>query len=77
VSESNIPSELRCTRSHEWVRGLANGLVASNAELALRPELVNDDPYGEGWLIRVEVDPAAGVPVLLTAPEYAQFLAAM
>ncbi len=27
MSESNIPSELRYTRSHEWVRSLANGQV--------------------------------------------------
>jgi glycine cleavage system H protein len=50
--------------------------VAANAELAQRPELLNHDPYGEGWLMRVEVDPAAGAPALLTAAEYAQFLAA-
>jgi glycine cleavage system H protein len=50
--------------------------VAANAELAQRPELLNHDPYGEGWLMRVEVDPAAAASALLTAAEYAQFLAA-
>ena len=55
---------------------VAGRIVAANAELAQRPELLNHDPYGEGWLMRVEVDPAAGAPTLLTAAEYAQFLAA-
>ena len=55
---------------------VAGRIAAANAELAQRPELLNHDPYGEGWLMRVEVDPAAGAPALLTAVEYAQFLAA-
>lgn len=33
-------------------------VVAVNEELFDRPELVNEDPYGDGWLI--EVEPAAG-----------------
>jgi glycine cleavage system H protein len=55
---------------------VAGRIVAANTELAQRPELLNQDPYGGGWLMRVEVDPAAAAPVLLTAAEYAQFLAA-
>jgi glycine cleavage system H protein len=51
-------------------------IAAANAELAQRPELLNHDPYGTGWLMRVEVDAAAAAPALLTAAEYAQFLAA-
>jgi glycine cleavage system H protein len=38
-----------------------------NESLFDRPELVNDDPYGEGWMIEVRVD-AAGE--LLSADEY-------
>jgi glycine cleavage system H protein len=55
---------------------VAGRIVAANAELAQRPELLNQDPYGKGWLMRVEVDPSAGAPALLTAAEYSQFLAA-
>jgi glycine cleavage system H protein len=38
----------------------AGEVIAVNAALADKPELVNDDPYGEGWMIRVRLsDPAA------------------
>jgi glycine cleavage system H protein len=52
-----------------------NGRVAeSNTELTTRPELLNQDPYGAGWLARIEVDAGPGVE-LLSAAEYAQYLA--
>jgi glycine cleavage system H protein len=37
----------------------AGEVIAVNDALADKPELVNDDPYGEGWLIRVRLDDAA------------------
>ena len=49
-------------------------VAAGNDELVQRPELLNSDPYGAGWLMRVEPDASAAVAVLLTAAEYAQFL---
>ena len=37
----------------------AGEVIAVNDRLADKPELVNDDPYGEGWMIRVRLaDPA-------------------
>jgi glycine cleavage system H protein len=51
-------------------------ITASNAELASRPELLNQDPYGAGWLMRVELDPAAKGAELLSAGDYANALAA-
>jgi glycine cleavage system H protein len=53
-----------------------NGKVtASNTELASRPELLNQDPYGAGWLMRVELDPSAKGAELLSAGDYANALA--
>jgi glycine cleavage system H protein len=49
-------------------------VVASNADLAQQPELLNQDPYGAGWLMRVELDATAPGSALLTAAEYAQTL---
>lgn len=125
---SNTPSDLKYTKSHEWVRKLPNGqvevgitdhaqealgdlvfvevpqvdrrlatgeacavvesvkaasdvyspvsgrVVASNSDLAQRPELLNQDPYGVGWLMRVEVEESAPGGALLTAAEYTQLL---
>jgi glycine cleavage system H protein len=130
---SNIPSDLRYTKSHEWVRSLhgeaPNGLVeigisehaqsalgdlvfvevpdvgralkageacavvesvkaasdvyspvsgkvmAGNAALATQPELLNQDPYGAGWLFRVQTNSPIEDASLLSAADYAKYLA--
>ena len=41
-----------------------------NPALANEPELVNSDPYGEGWMIKVTVTDAAAVEGLLDAAAY-------
>jgi glycine cleavage system H protein len=45
-------------------------VLAVNEDLASRPELVNEDPYGEGWLLRVRVADSAQVGALLDAGSY-------
>lgn len=46
-----------------------------NAELEDAPELVNQEPYGKGWLIKVSVADAAELDSLLSAEEYQQLIA--
>ncbi len=41
-----------------------------NAALEAQPELVNSDPYGEGWMIKMTVDNIADVDALLNAEAY-------
>ncbi len=118
-----VPTELRYTKDHEWVRvegdtvtvgitayaaeqlgdvvfvelpeagrGLAQhatfGVVesvkavsdlyspvtgdvtAANADLAGSPELVNGDPFGAGWMIRIRLADAGQLDELLDAPAY-------
>ncbi len=50
-------------------------VVEVNAELEEQPELVNSDPYGAGWIIKVKVDNAADLDSLLTAAEYESLIA--
>ncbi len=124
---SEIPDNLRYSRSHEWVReedGLlvvgitdhaqqqlgdmvyvelpepgvhyaagdacavvesvkaasdvyapVGGKVAAvNEALADSPELVNESPYGDGWILQLEADDAAALEGLLDAAAYAAFL---
>jgi glycine cleavage system H protein len=53
-----------------------DGTVAEvNAALASSPELVNQDPYGEGWIIVITPSDPAQLESLMTAPEYAAFIA--
>jgi glycine cleavage system H protein len=125
---SNTPTDLRYTKSHEWVRQVAGGaievgitdhaqgalgdlvfaevpeigrmfkagdaaavvesvkaasdvysplpgkVIAANGELTSRPELLNEDPYGKGWLFRLET--SADFSSLMTAADYEAFVAA-
>jgi len=41
-----------------------------NAELQDNPELVNSDPYGKGWMVKIELSDAADLDGLLTADAY-------
>src|SRR5271163_4248281 len=126
---SNIPADLKYTKSHEWVRLGQNGAVeigitdhaqsalgdlvfvevpevgralragdacavvesvkaasdvyspvsgkvtASNSALATQPELLNQDPYGAGWLFRVQTASAVDDAALMSAADYAKYLA--
>ena len=126
---SNIPSDLRYTKSHEWVRAAQNGaveigisdhaqaalgdlvfveipetgrvlsageacavvesvkaasdvycpvsgkVIAGNAVLATQPELLNQDPYGAGWLFRVQTNSSIEAAALMSAADYANYLA--
>jgi glycine cleavage system H protein len=126
---SNVPGDLRFTKSHEWVRALPDGSVeigitdhaqaalgdlvfvevpetgrevtagtafavvesvkaasdvysplggevlAGNDALAAQPELVNQDPYGQGWIARLKPASPADVEALLDATQYAEHLA--
>ena len=125
---SEIPADLRYTKSHEWMRTLPGGTIeigitdhaqqslgdlvfvevpeagrrlaagdtcavvesvkaasdvyspiagevaAGNPALAAQPELINKDPYGEGWILRLK--PAAGASAeSLDAAAYAALAA--
>ena len=53
---------------------VAGEVVAVNAALQDHPELLNQDPFGEGWLVRLKVAPGAAEG-LLDAAAYEKFLA--
>jgi glycine cleavage system H protein len=45
-------------------------VVAINDELFDAPELVNEDPFGEGWMLEIEADDLEFLEALLSADEY-------
>lgn len=55
---------------------LSGEVVEVNAELAKKPELVNQEPYGRGWMIVIAVANPGEVDGLLTARQYEELLAA-
>jgi len=126
---SNIPSELKFSKEHEWIKidsdgvatvgitdhaqellgdmvyvelpevsnhvatgdetgvvesvkaasdiyaPIAGKIVEVNEVLADEPELVNSDPYNEGWLYKMSVADEADLDALLAADEYAELIA--
>lgn len=49
-------------------------VVELNAALEDQPELVNNDPYGEGWIIKVKMADPTKVETLMDAAAYSSFL---
>jgi glycine cleavage system H protein len=108
-----VPSDLRYTKDHEWVRvegdtatigvtdfaanqlgdvvfvdlpavgkavsdlyaPLSGQVVEVNGDLGAKPELVNSDPFGGGWMIKVKVGDAEQIAGLLDAAAYAKLTA--
>jgi len=50
-------------------------VVEVNISLPDSPETVNEDPYGDAWMIRVEMSDPGGVGDLMTADQYKKFVA--
>ena len=54
---------------------LSGTVIEVNQDLEEKPEAVNEDPYGTGWLIRIELD-SNDQPNLLSAEEYSKLIGA-
>ena len=71
VTAGAAMGELESTKSVSDLFAPVNGTVtAVNEALADQPDLVNSDPYGEGWLLDIEVEDAAEVAALMDAEAY-------
>jgi glycine cleavage system H protein len=49
---------------------LSGEIVAVNDGLADKPETINDDPYGDGWLVRVRLSDPSEADALMDSTEY-------
>ena len=64
-------SEIESTKSVSDIYAPVTGVVgAVNDALADRPELVNESPYGDGWMFEIELADTAELDVLLDAATY-------
>jgi len=50
-------------------------VVEVNEDLPESPEVVNEDPYGDGWLIKVKMNDASDLDDLMDSDEYAEMVA--
>jgi glycine cleavage system H protein len=59
----------------EVIAPLSGEVVEVNRKIVDEPEIVNDDPYGEGWLVRIRLSDPSEVDSLLDAEAYKHLLA--
>ncbi|MFY0408252.1 glycine cleavage system protein GcvH [Solicola sp. PLA-1-18] len=77
VEPGSVIGELESTKSVSDLYAPVSGQVISrNESLDSSPEVVNADPYGEGWLIKVRVDGEEAVEGLMDAAAYQASLGA-
>lgn len=55
---------------------LSGEIIAFNEELEANPELVNSDPYGDAWMIKVKISDASEVAELLSSDDYKNLIGA-
>lgn len=60
--------------SSEMLMPVAGTVVEFNEALADAPETVNNDPYGEGWIIKVQVANVADIEGLMSAEQYKELI---
>jgi len=71
VEASEAVGELESTKSvSEMYAPIGGTIVAVNEALADNPQLLNEDPYGEGWLIEIEAGDISQFDALLDAEGY-------
>ncbi len=68
-------SEIESTKATSPVVSPVSGTVVEvNEDLADSPEIINEDPYGNGWMVVLEMSDASELNDLMTKSEYEKFL---
>jgi glycine cleavage system H protein len=76
VTSGSTFGEVESTKSVSDIYSPVTGtIVERNDELDKSPELINSDPYGQGWLVVVELADAAEVDRLMDAAAYSDLVA--
>jgi glycine cleavage system H protein len=71
VTQGGAVGEVESTKSVSDIYApLAGTVSARNDKLDEQPELINSDPYGEGWILEIEVTDTAEIDGLLDAGAY-------
>jgi glycine cleavage system H protein len=71
VTANSVCGEVESTKSVSEIYAPITGkVVAVNKKLESNPEVINADPYGEGWIAEIEIPGAALSETLLSAQDY-------
>jgi glycine cleavage system H protein len=75
VTDGQVLGEVESTKSVSDVYAPISGaVVARNERLDAQPELLNSDPYGDGWIVEIRPSDPAALDGLLDAEAYAATL---
>ena len=76
VTQSESFGEIESVKAVSELIAPAGGKVVERNEAVVdAPELVNESPFGDGWLVKVELADASELDALMSAEEYDSFLA--
>jgi glycine cleavage system H protein len=71
VSKDESYTEVESVKAvSDVIAPLSGEILAVNEELTKSPETINEDPYGEGWLVRVRLSDPSEVDSLMDAADY-------
>ncbi len=59
----------------DMLAAVSGEIIETNTALTENPEKINQDPYGEGWIIKIKMSNPENVNNLLSAEEYEKFIA--
>ncbi len=54
---------------------IAGEILEINEQLEMEPELVNDDPYGDGWMVKISIEDNSQLDDLMSPDEYEEIVA--
>jgi glycine cleavage system H protein len=75
VEKDDVFGTLESSKTVTELRSPISGeIVSINKDLEEEPSLVNDDPYGNGWLMMVEIDDPSEMEEMLNAADYEDFM---
>ncbi|HEY4649908.1 MAG TPA: glycine cleavage system protein GcvH [Pontibacter sp.] len=75
ISQNDVFGTVEAVKTVSDLFSPLSGTVQEfNEQLEGSPELVNSDPYGEGWIIKMSIDNTAEVGDLLTAAAYRELI---
>lgn len=68
-------AEIESTKATSSVISPVSGAVIEvNDDLSESPEIINEEPYGKGWIAVIEIDDASEVDDLMDAADYAKYV---
>jgi glycine cleavage system H protein len=75
TAQGDALGEVESTKNVSDIYAPVTGeVIAANAELDERPELINSDPYGKGWMVELRLENPADLDDLLDADDYRELL---